>query len=145
MIAVDSSVAVAGLLAVHENHDTARRCLVEHRPRLVAHAAFETYSVLTRMALPDRLAPLAAWKLLDRAFPSAPLVLRATPLRRLLASLAEAGIGGGAIYDGLVAGTAKEHGAELVTLDRRAATTYEAVGVAFRLLGDPAEPGGGRD
>ena len=135
MIAVDSSVAVAALLAAHESHEPARVCLLERRPRLVAHAAFETYSVLTRLPLPDRLAPQAAWALLDRAFPTAPLLLRAAGLRNLLASLAEAGIGGGAVYDGLVAGTAKDFGAELLTLDRRAVPTYSAVGVRFQLLG----------
>jgi predicted nucleic acid-binding protein len=137
MIAVDSSVAVAGILAAHENHEAARRCLEADRPRLVAHSAFETYSVLTRLPLPDRLSPSAAWRLLDRHFRSAPLVLRARSLQQLLASLANSGVWGGSVYDGLVAGTAKEHGAELVTLDRRAVPTYEAVGVAFRLLGDP--------
>ena len=139
MIAVDSSVAVAALLAAHEDHEAARLCLVEERPRLLAHAGFETYSVLTRLPLPDRLAPKAAWALLDRAFPSPPLVLRAARLRSLLASLAEAGIAGGAIYDGLVAGTARDHGAELVTLDRRAAPTYATVGVTYRLLVERTE------
>ncbi len=134
MTAVDSSVAVAAFLAAHEDHEAARRCLVERRPRLVAHAAFETYSVLTRLPFPDRVAPQAAWALLDRAFPTAPLLLRPAPLRKLLASLAEAGIGGGAVYDGLVAGTAREFDAELLTLDRRATSTYSAVGVRFQLL-----------
>lgn len=141
MIAVDSSVAIAGLLAAHENHDAARSCLEAERPRLVAHAAFETYSVLTRLPLPDRLDPVEAWTLLGRHFPSAPLVLRARSLQRLLAALAGSGVCGGAVYDGLVAGTAKEHGAELVTLDRRAVPTYRAVGVSFRILGEHDEMG----
>lgn len=139
MIAVDSSVAVAALLTAHASHDQARQLVVASRPRLVAHAAFEAYSVLTRLPLPDRLAPRAARALLDRAFPSNPFVLRAARLRRLLALLAELGIAGGAVYDGLVAGTAKDHGAELVTLDRRAQPTYSAVGVTFRLLVDAPE------
>lgn len=136
MIAVDSSVAVAALLSAHVNHEEARELVVASRPRLVAHAAFEAYSVLTRLPLPDRLAPRTAWVLLDRAFPSAPIVLRGAQLRRLLSFLAESGIAGGAVYDGLVAGTVKEHRAELVTLDRRAAPTYSAVGVTFHLLAD---------
>lgn len=138
MIAADSSLAVAAFLSAHEEHEAARLCLVEQRPRLVAHAGFETYSVLTRLPIPDRLAPSEAWALLDRAFPKPPLVLRAAQLRKLLAALAGAGIGGGAVYDGLVAGTAKELGAELITLDRRAVPIYEAVGVTFRLLAEDA-------
>jgi predicted nucleic acid-binding protein len=41
---------------------------------------------------------------------------------------------GGAVYDALVALTAKRAGATLVTADRRAASIYELVGVSFRRL-----------
>ena len=43
-------------------------------------------------------------------------------------------IGGGAAYDALVAATAKHHGLALVTADRRARRTYEAMGVQIQLL-----------
>lgn len=144
MIAVDSSVVVAAVLGGHPDHEPARHLVAASRPRLVAHVAFEAYSVLTRLPQPDRLDPAAAHMVLERAFPDDPLTLRARQLARLLRSLAAAGIAGGAVYDGLVAGTAREHDAELVTLDRRARATYATVGVDFRLLvddGESDEPG----
>ena len=42
---------------------------------------------------------------------------------------------GGAIYDALIAWTAKRAGATLLTRDRRAVRVYEAVGVRFDLVG----------
>lgn len=41
---------------------------------------------------------------------------------------------GGPVYDALIAFTAAEHQATLVSLDRRAAATYEAVGAAVEQL-----------
>jgi predicted nucleic acid-binding protein len=41
---------------------------------------------------------------------------------------------GGAIYDALVAATAQEAGARLVSRDRRAARTYEAIGARYELI-----------
>ena len=51
-------------------------------------------------------------------------------LDRLSRSLAV----GGNEYDGLVALTAQEHGAQLVALDRRAERTYRLLGVDDRIL-----------
>ena len=47
--AVDTSVAVAALDAAHTAHAWCRDAVVTHRPALAGHAAYETYSVLTRM------------------------------------------------------------------------------------------------
>jgi toxin FitB len=44
-------------------------------------------------------------------------------------TLSRIGIAGGAVYDGLVALAAKEHGATLATRDARARGGYDAVGV----------------
>jgi predicted nucleic acid-binding protein len=41
---------------------------------------------------------------------------------------------GGAAYDALVAATAAEFKAELLSCDRRAAVIYDSYGTAFRLL-----------
>lgn len=49
--------------------------------------------------------------------------------------MASAGIGGGAIYDALIAESARLAGATLVSADRRAAATYAAVGVEVEFLG----------
>lgn len=41
---------------------------------------------------------------------------------------------GGAIYDAQIAATAKHHGLVLLSRDRRAATTYDLVGVDYELI-----------
>ena len=51
-----------------------------------------------------------------------------------LEAVADAGIAGGATYDALIAWVARSHGRELVSLDQRAARTYERIGVEYRLL-----------
>jgi predicted nucleic acid-binding protein len=55
------------------------------------------------------------------------------PTRRQLAGAA-LGLAGGAVYDGLVAATAREHRLPLITCDRRAESTYRALGVNYELL-----------
>jgi hypothetical protein len=133
MNAVDSSVVVAGCASWHESHEVARRAL-DDRPRLVGHCAVEAYSVLTRLPVPHRVPAALVVEFLEDRFPEAPIVLSAAEHRGLLRRLDAAGVAGGAIYDGLVAITALEHGATLLTLDRRAEATYRRCGVRFRLL-----------
>lgn len=62
------------------------------------------------------------------------MAARPVILVRLLTS---AGRAGGAVYDGLVAMTAKLAGAVLVTADERATPVYELVGVEVRRLAEP--------
>ncbi|MBP9823160.1 MAG: PIN domain-containing protein [Thermoanaerobaculia bacterium] len=62
------------------------------------------------------------------------LLLPANAHRDLIELAARKGLAGGAIYDALVAATALHARATLLTRDRRAASTYEAVGVDFELL-----------
>ena len=61
-------------------------------------------------------------------------MLRPDGYERLLDLAAAEGIAGGAVYDALVAATAREAGATLLTLDRRAVTTYQLLRVDYRLL-----------
>lgn len=70
---------------------------------------------------------------LERAF-GRPLTLGDRRRQRLVTRLAQAGIEGGAVYDALIAMTAEQHGALLVTLDARAALTYARCGVAYEVL-----------
>jgi predicted nucleic acid-binding protein len=49
--------------------------------------------------------------------------------------LSRHGIGGGAVYDALVALAAVEHGADLATRDVRAKATYEAIGARVVVAG----------
>jgi predicted nucleic acid-binding protein len=130
--AIDTSVAVPALLSWHENHDACRSAA--RGARIPAHAVVETYSVLTRLpsnrlSAEDAAALLQAWFPPDRI-----LTLTAEQQRRLVPRLVGAGVDGGSTYDGLVALTAKAKGERLVSFDRRAAATYEALGVEFELL-----------
>lgn len=101
---------------------------------LPAHAMLEAYSVLTR--LPGGLAvpPADAARTLEARFDRAPLQLPVPYRRKVLSTLADAGVHGGASHDGLVALEAHAHGLTLVTLDGRARDTYARLGVEVHAL-----------
>ena len=63
-------------------------------------------------------------------FPERPLLLPASGHLRLLEEATEAGIVGGAVYDALVAATARHAGATLLSRDRRAMRVYDLLGVS---------------
>ncbi|THJ32659.1 type II toxin-antitoxin system VapC family toxin [Candidatus Frankia alpina] len=133
MNAVDSSVVVAAFASWHEHHALARKALAT-RPRLIAHAAVESYSVLTRLPPPHRAQPSLVHTFLAERFPDPFLPLSDAGYRDLLARLATSQILGGLAYDALIAFTAAEHRATLLSLDQRAAVTYEAVGASVEQL-----------
>lgn len=133
MTAADTSVVVAGLLLDHAQHEQARP-VFDLAPAVPAHVAFESYSVLTRLPTPGRLSPAAAAQLLLRAFGGRFIALSGAEQEALLAGLPDLGIAGGAVYDALVAATALKHELTLHSLDRRAAGTYEAIGVDYELI-----------
>jgi len=84
---------------------------------------------------PDqRVDPAKVQVLLEDFFPEEPLMLSAARMHTLVAELVQRGVSGGAVYDGLIALTAAEFGAELVTLDQRAERTYRQCGVNYRML-----------
>lgn len=128
MKVADTSVVVAGFASWHEKHEVARRSLDEG-PRLVEHCALETYSVLTRLPPPHRATGSVVRDFLAARFQRPFLRMSAVSHRRFLLALADHGVAGGAVYDALIAATAAEVGAELVTCDRRAQVTYERYGV----------------
>lgn len=131
--ACDTSVAVASLDPTHEAHLVCRRALVELRPALAGHAAFETYSVLTRLPVPLRLAPAQAADVLGAAFPDA-CWLTGKQTARLREDLGRLGVVGGSVYDALVARAADVNGRVLLTRDRRAERTYRALDVPHRFV-----------
>lgn len=133
MLAVDTSVVVAAFAAWHAGH-LAARAVLARRPRLPMHVLLESYSVLTRFPPPHRTSPAAATSFLATRFAEPPLGLPPTEYRRLVADAARNGVAGGAIYDALIAWTAKRAGATLLTRDRRAVRVYEAVGAEFDLI-----------
>ena len=132
MIAADTAVLVAAFASWHEHHGVPRRAL--NGARLVAHSILETYSVLTRLPPPHRVPAGVAADFLNRVAAAPPLVLDATVAGALPRRLAESGITGGATYDALIAATAVESGAEVVSLDVRATMTYRILGARYRLL-----------
>ena len=134
MIAADTTVVVAAAAPWHDDHATARSAVERLKPRLLGHVAVETYSVLTRLPPPLRLAAAVARDYLIEGFESPPLVLSANGYRKLIKEAADVGIVGGALYDALVGATARESGASLLTLDRRAVATYQLLGVDYRLI-----------
>jgi predicted nucleic acid-binding protein len=131
--AVDSSVTIAAILADDTQHDAAEQALADSSCA-IAHVAAETYSVLTRMPPPLRLDPHTAATVIEARLPSERVALDADQQASAIRRLADARISGGATYDGLIALTALEHDLELVSRDQRAARTYRALGVRFRLL-----------
>jgi predicted nucleic acid-binding protein len=131
---VDTSVAVALAVAGHEHHQATRNAIGDRSCGLAGHAAFETFSVLTRLPPPNRRTPAAVARLVAHNFPGSQF-LSAQGAQRLHSRLAPLGIAGGAVYDALVGATAAEHGITLVTRDRRAAEMYRALDIDFELIG----------
>lgn len=133
-LALDTSVAVPLLVRTHRAHADVVRWWNGRRIALSGHALAETYSILTRLPGDLRVAPIDAALLLTERFEE-PLLLGADVAGRIPDVLSQLGIAGGAVYDGLVALAAREHGADLATRDARARATYETVGVRVIVAG----------
>jgi predicted nucleic acid-binding protein len=134
LIAPDSSVVIAALAPWHEAHRPARAVIAEAEVRLPSHVAFETTSALSRMPQGRRIAPAVVLEALERGFTQPWLSMDTKGMRDALQRAVEAGVRGGALYDALIAATAAAHDAEILSADRRALGTYQAMGVAVRLL-----------
>src|SRR5262249_17384840 len=66
---IDASVAVALVAADHEHHHAVRKAVGDRSCGLSGHAAFETFSVLTRLPPPSRRTPSVVAQLLAHNFP----------------------------------------------------------------------------
>jgi predicted nucleic acid-binding protein len=130
---VDTSVAVALVVADHAAHAIVRRAVGRRSLGLSGHAAFETYSVLTRLPPPARRTPAAVRDILARRFPASRF-LDAAGTADLHDRLAPLGIAGGSVYDALVGAAAGQYGLTLVTRDERASETYRLLGVTVELV-----------
>ncbi len=133
-LGLDTSVAIPLLLRSHQAHAAVARWWDGREVALSGHALAETYSVLTRLPGDLRLAHADAARLLGERFVE-PLLLGSEVAGRLPDVLSRHGIGGGAVYDALVALAAVEHGADLATRDVRAKATYETVGARVIVAG----------
>lgn len=138
--AIDTSVAIPLLAASHRSHSQIVSWAGGKALCLAGHALPETFAVLTRLPGDARVDAADAVTLIDENF-AEPLLLSEEMARGAHRRLAGIGVVGGAVYDGLVALAAAEHGVPLATRDARARSTYEAVGVEVVLI--PAEPEGG--
>lgn len=124
---------VAGFASWHEAHDVARRTL-DGGPRLIAHCALEAYSVLTRLPPPHRVRPEVVHDFLSARFPKPALGLSPREHGNLVRRMVDLRVTGGAVYDAFIAVVAICGGATLLTLDRRATTTYQLLGARFEQL-----------
>jgi predicted nucleic acid-binding protein len=129
----DSSVVIAAFASWNEHHEAAIEALGDIRD-LVAHVELETYSVLTRLPEPLRMEPRLVARYLREDYPGKRMVLGESARRRLLERFTHLSIAGGATYDGIVATTAAEYGCSLISCDRRAAGTYDRLGVEVNYL-----------
>jgi hypothetical protein len=102
-------------------------------PGLAGHAAFETYSVLTRLPVPLRLNADQAVSVLAEAFP-AECWLDPAGMRDLRERLAALDIVGGSVYAALVGQACVTNGRALLTRDRRAERTYRSLEVQYRFV-----------
>jgi predicted nucleic acid-binding protein len=134
LIAPDSSVLIPALASTYAGHERCRTALAGRSPRLISHVAFETTSVLSRMPEGLRMTPVTVRDALDRDFSDSWLALDADGQRACLRRAVDAGLRGGALYDALIAATAREHGATLLSADRRAREAYEAIGAQVSYL-----------
>jgi predicted nucleic acid-binding protein len=128
VIVPDSSVLIAALAEWHPAHEVSRAALKRGDRALVALAAVEATSALSRMPEPFRVTPRIVLDGLDRDYPTPWLTLPGLDQRAFLGLAVDAGLRGGALYDALIAATAREHGATLLSADRRAQEAYEAMG-----------------
>ena len=126
IVAVDTNVVVAGLLAWHEQHGPALSLLQRHLASgslvLPAPALVESYSVLTRLPPPWRLAPADVATLLTRTFRerSRLVGLGEDEPWFLLGHAVERGVAGGSIHDAHILACAKKAGASVMaTFNRR--------------------------
>ncbi len=133
-IAVDASFAVAYLDASHTAHADCVAALDQTRAALAGHAAFETFSVLTRHPGRAGIPPIDVIEALTAAFPHS-CRLDAKQQGALLHKLATSGVNGGMTYDALVGEAARVNNRILFTRDRRAIATYTFLGVRYELFG----------
>jgi len=130
---VDTSAAIALVAADHDGHEQTARSLRGRTLGLAGHAAFETFSVLTRLPPPARRTPATVVHILSEAFPETRF-LGARAAAALLERFVEAGIAGGSVYDALVGAAAVEHRLPLATRDQRALDIYRSLDVNVELL-----------
>lgn len=130
----DTSVLVPALAVWHPQHASARGSIGDVES-VIAHVLVETFSVLTRLPAPHRIAPPDA----AAAVAGLPWTVRGLSAEehvRLVGDTGRLALSGGAVYGGLIAVTARTHGLTVLTRDRRSQRTYELLGADYRFIPD---------
>lgn len=111
----DTSVLVAAMVTAHPMHDRARPWLARAKDgrcdlALAAHSLAEAYAVLSTLPVRPRISPRSAWQLVrENTDGVADIVtLTAKEYAGVLERLARASLGGGVVYDGLIARCAQK-------------------------------------
>lgn len=124
-VLLDTSVLVAALIEAHDGHARAFPWLQKMRSEdvqgvIASHSIAETYAVLTSLPLSPRIAPSAAWALLEHSvLPFVQTVdLSSTEVCQVIRRLSLCGLTGGVTYDALIAEAAAKGRADwIVTLN----------------------------
>jgi predicted nucleic acid-binding protein len=124
--ALDPSCLVALLAEWHEHHKTAvhgyeKRLARGERLVIAGHAFLECFSVLTRLPPPLATSPETAAAILSKYLHAGELAgMTAEACRSAVQDLAARGLGGGRIYDGIIALCSYQAGATtLLTYNAR--------------------------
>jgi len=133
LLLVDTSAAIALVVAGHEAHDRTIEALDGRSLGLAGHAWFETFSVLTRLPPPARRRAHEVTAILSHNFPHSRF-LSEEATREVTARIDAIGVTGGAVYDALVGYVAVLHGLPLATRDQRAVPIYRALDTTVEVL-----------
>jgi predicted nucleic acid-binding protein len=120
-IALDSSYLIALLCDWHAQHKRTLRSYQHWHDRteqviLPVHSILEAYSVLTRMPAPYRLPPDIAWQTIWDNFGRTAVVagVKTGGVWEWMENLARLRVGGGQVYDALIAWCAVDAGAAVL-------------------------------
>jgi predicted nucleic acid-binding protein len=127
---LDASAAVPLLMERHDAHAVVASAVGDRPLCLAGLSLAETYSVLTRLPGDSRLEIDDAITLIDTRIETV-LPLSESVQRTLHRRLRDVGVSGGAVWDGIIALTAVEHGMTLLSRDARAWRVYAALGATF--------------
>lgn len=129
----DASVLIAGADHHHKHHKSVEPTLVAVRERgqVIAQSLNECFLALT---CTGAATPRAALAYLEQFTANPPIGIAPADHPAALRELAELGVSGGALYDGLVALAAREANKPLFTNDPRAVHTYDRCGVEYSLV-----------
>ena len=122
---LDTSVLVSGVVEAHVRHEASFPWLQKIRRGdvqglIAVHSIAETYAVLSTLPVSPRIAPSAAWALVEHTIlPFVQTVeLSAMETQLVVQRLSRQGVAGGVVYDALIAEAAMKAGAEcIVTLN----------------------------